>query len=63
MEDPAGHQYFYETSAVTLCALTGAVLFMTTAVTAILWRKDFSGGIYRFVVLFKAGPWLQPSEQ
>ena len=44
----------YEHNKTQVYALS--VLTVTTAVTitAILWRNDFFGGVYRFFILFKA---------
>ena len=51
MEVPGPSYEHNETQAYAL-----SVLAVTTAVTitAILWRNDFFGGVYRFFVLLKA---------
>ena len=38
------------------------VLVMTSlcAISALLWRNDFIGGVYRFFILFKAS-WICPA--
>ncbi len=53
MEDPSGHRDLDETHTLPFRLLTMTALF---TITAILWRKDFFSGIYRFLVLFKASP-------
>lgn len=44
----------YEHNEIQAYALSVLTISTAVTITAILWRSDFFGGVYRFFILFKA---------